>query len=176
MKKQEKSVFIEKLTTKLKAAKSVSLVDFAGMGVKPQQELKKKLKEAKGHMFVAKNTLIRIAGKEANLPEELLGDTILKGQTAVVIADEDPISPIQVLGKFLIANDTARMKAGVVEGMYQNKEALMALSKLPSREVLVSQAVGAIAGPMYAIVSTLNSKMQELIYILSTKAGGDTNG
>ncbi|HEX6976887.1 MAG TPA: 50S ribosomal protein L10 [Patescibacteria group bacterium] len=176
MKKTEKKEFIEKLTTKLKGAKSVSLVDFAGMGVKPQQELKKKLKEAKGSMFVAKNTLFRIAGKEANLPEELLTDTILKGQTAVVIAADDPISPIQVIGKFLATSEAPQMKAGVVEGIYQNKESLMALSKLPSREVLVSQAVGAIAGPMYGIVTTLNSKMQELIYILSTKAGGDTNG
>ncbi len=171
MKKQEKSVFVKKLTAKLKSAKSISLVDFAGMGVKSQQELKKKLKEAKGGMFVAKNTLIRIAGKEANLPEELLGDTILKGQTAVVVGDEDPISPIQILGKFLETNDTAKMKAGVVEGQFQNKEGLIALSKLPSKEILVGQALGAIAGPMYSLINTLEAKMREIIVILNTKAG-----
>lgn len=178
MKKTEKTIFIENLTSELKSAKSAFFVDFAGMNVKLQQELKKKLKEADGHMIVTKNTLLKLAGKAAKLPDELLTDTILKGQTAVIVAENDPISPIQVVGRFLTTSGSSipQMKAGIVEGSFQNKENLIALSKLASKEVLVAQAISMIASPMYGLINTLEAKMQELIYVLNTKAGGDTNG
>jgi|SRR3972149_10422109 len=176
MKKQEKSFFVENLSKELKGAKSAIFVDFAGMGVKLQEDLKKKLKQAGSRMFVAKNTLLKRAGKAASLPEEVLTDTVLKGQTAVIVAEEDPISPLQTLGKFLDISAVPQIKAGIVEGVFQDKNALLTLSKLPSKEVLVAQTIGTIASPLYGLVNTLEAKMQELMYILNTKAGGDTNG
>lgn len=176
MKKTEKTVFIDNLIKELRDAKSAIFVDFAGMGVKTQQELKKKLKEVNSHMLVSKNTLLKLAGEAAKLPKELLEDKILKGQTAIVLADNDPISPVQVIGKFLSTFQVPQIKAGVIEGVFQDKNALTTLSELPSKEVLVAQAIGTIASPMYSLINTLESKMQELIFILNTKAGGDING
>lgn len=176
MKKQDKSDFVSSLSKELKTAKSAVFVDFAGMGVKPQQELKKELKKASAKMLVGKNTLIKIAGREAKLPEEVLTDSVLSGQTAIILTSNDPVSTIQIIGKFFTENNFPKMKAAILEGDFQNIEKLTLISKLPSREVLVGQVIGAVASPLYGMVSILNSKMQELLFILNTKAGGDTNG
>src|SRR5579859_3017443 len=141
MKKQDKSLLIAKLSKDFLDAKSVTLVDFAGMNIKSQNDLKKKLREAKSRFVVAKNTLIKIALNEAKMPKELSEKAILSGQTAVMLADEDAVSPIQLAGKFASENETLKFKAGMLEGLYQDKESLVAISKLPSKEVLNGQVV-----------------------------------
>ena len=171
MKKQFKSDIISNLTKNFKEASSISLVDFTGMNIVTQQDLKKKLKEGKGKMIVAKNTLIKRALDEAKLPKELTDKAILSGQTAVVIGTEDSVSPIQTLGKFASENESLKFKAGILEGLFQNKESMIAISKLPSKEVLNGQVVGSIAGPMYALISNLQANVQELIGTLSAKVG-----
>lgn len=165
--KIEKKEKVEKLAEAMKKAASVAFVDYTGMGVKAQQELKKRLREAGGKMWVAKNTLLKIAGKEAGMPEEVLDEQVLSSQTAMVVGENDGISPIQVLGKFLGEYEFPKLKAGVVEGKYQDQEKLMMIAKLPSRDELYAQVVGAVAGPMYGLMGTLQGKMQELLYILN---------
>ncbi len=169
MKRQDKSLLIDKLTKDFSAAKSITLIDFTGMNIKSQQDLKKKLKGVNARLIVAKNTLIKIAGTKAKFPKETLDDTVLAGQTAVVLADEDPVAPIQIVGKATTETETVKFKVGILDGVYQDKSAMTAISKLPSKEVLVGQTVGSIAGPMYGLINNLEAKMQELIAILNAK-------
>lgn len=166
MYKQQKIEYARKLTETLSEANSVILVDYAGLGVKAQQDLKKRLKVVGATMTVSKNTLFKIAAKNAKYPAEILTDTVLSGPTALVIANEDPVSPLQVLAKFAEEFQIPEFKVGVVEGGFQDKEALVALSKLPSKEILAGQVVGAVAAPLYGLVGTLNAPMQKLVYIL----------
>ncbi len=169
MKKLEKKEFVELLTKKLQEAKSVIFVDFAKMDVVAQQNLKSELKKSNGKLLVAKNTLIKIAGKVAKLPEGTLTDQVLSGQTAVLIATDDPVSPIQVLGKFLKTSEFPQPKAGVVEGIFQTKEGIIAISKLPSKNELLAQVVGSIQSPIYGLVSSLNGNFQKLVWIFQEK-------
>src|SRR4030042_5064365 len=104
MKKSEKSFFVENLSEELKNATSIVLVDYTGLTVKKQQEMKKLLKEINAKMFVTKNTLFKIAGKNAKIPEETISDTVLTGPTAFILSTGDPIAPIQVLHKFAPLN------------------------------------------------------------------------
>lgn len=171
MKKQEKKSVVESLTKSFKEAKSISLVDFTGMNIVAQQDLKKRLKEAASKMIVAKNTLIKIAANEAKLPKEVTEASILSGQTAVILGNEDPVSPIQTIGKFAKENEALKFKAGILDGEFQDKEHMVAISSLPSKDVLVGQTVGAIAGPMYALISNLQANIQELLGTLSAKVG-----
>src|SRR3989344_5256463 len=97
MKKAEKPFLVQDLTEQLKSATSVVLIDYTGLSVKMQQDLKKRLKEAGAGMSVIKNTLIKLAGKEAKMPEESLTDTVLSGPTAIIICEADPIAPLQIL-------------------------------------------------------------------------------
>jgi large subunit ribosomal protein L10 len=164
--KEEKKEKVNKLAENLKSAKSFVLVDYSGIDVKAQQTLKNKLKEVKADMLVAKNSLIKLAGKKAQIADEILKDEILSGQSALVLAREDAVSPIQILGKFISENEIPDVKAGVVEGIFQDKEAILKISKLPTKEVLLSQVVGCIGQPMNGLVMALQSNMLKLSYIL----------
>lgn len=173
MKKAEKITFVEDLTKEFKDAKSLILVNYSGLNVTAQQELKKRLKEAGGRMVVVKNTLLKRAGEAAKVDPEMLTDTVLSGQTALVLADTDPVGPIQVLGKFSKEFTTTdgkplpKFKVGMVEGMFQDEKSLSKLATLPSRDALLGQVLGALIAPQYGIVGTLNANLQKLVYVLS---------
>lgn len=171
MKKAEKVTLVQDLTEELKGAKSLVLVNYTGLNVKAQQELKKRLNEAEGYMVVVKNTLLKRAAKEANLDEGMLKDEVLQGQTALIVAKEDALAPIQVLGKFAKEFELPKFKVGIVDGTFQDEASLAKLSTLPGRDVILGQLLGSLMSPMYGLVGTLQSPMQKLVYILKTKAG-----
>jgi len=101
----------------------------------------------------------------------LLTDTLLSGQTALVLSDQDPISPISILGRFSEEFEVLEFKAGIIDGSFQDKDSLIKLSKLPGREALFGQVLGVMTAPSYLLVSTLQGNLQKLVYILKTKAG-----
>jgi large subunit ribosomal protein L10 len=168
MKKLEKIEFVKNLQEELKDAKSVVLVNYAGLGVKAQQELKKRLSEVGGKMIVVKNTLLKRAEESAKFGKDILTDEILSGQTALVIANDDPVAPIQVLGKFAKEFEVPKFKVGMVEGSFQNQEALTKLASLPGRDALLGQLLGTLMGSQYGLVGTLNANLQKLVYVLDT--------
>jgi large subunit ribosomal protein L10 len=171
MKKQEKIFFVENLTEELRSAKSVVLINYAGLSVKAQQELKKRLKEVGAKMLVVKNTLLKRAGEAAKVDNQILTDSVLTGQTALVISEDDPIAPLGVLGKFAKEFEVPQFKVGLVEGSFQDTEALKKLSALPGKDALLGQLLGALMSPSYGLVGTLNANMQKLLFILKSKAG-----
>jgi large subunit ribosomal protein L10 len=118
-------------------------------------------------MIVVKNTLFKLAGEKAKIPSEVLTDTVLAGQTAVILTEKDPISPLQVLSEFAKEFDIPQLKVGIIEGYFQNEEQLVKLSKLPGKDALVSQVVGAIASPMYGLIGTLEGNLQKLVFVLN---------
>ncbi|MBP7118796.1 50S ribosomal protein L10 [Candidatus Woesebacteria bacterium] len=167
--KSHKVEIVSSLSKKMGEAKSLVFVEYGGMTMKGQQALKAALKAASADVIVAKNTYLRVAGKAANLPEELLTDSVLSNQTALVWGTEDAVAPIQALGKFMKDSELPKWKAGVVEGVYQDVAGLTKISKLPTKEVLYAQVVGAVAAPMYGIVGTLQGNLQKLVYLLKAK-------
>lgn len=166
MKKAEKILFVDNLTAELSSKKNFVLVNYTGLSVKAQQELKKRLKEVGAKMLVVKNTLLKRASKAAKIEKEALTDEVLSGQTALVISEGDPISFIQVLGKFAKEFSVPQMKVGIVDGLFQDNETLIKLSTLPERDALLSQLLGSLMSPSYGLVATLNGNLQKLVYIL----------
>ena len=130
-------------------------------------------------MLVVKNTLLRRAGGAAKVDSQVLTDEVLQGQTALVVATDDPIAPLQVLGKFLQEFDSEaghsvpKFKVGVVEGSFRDATDLAKLSILPGRDALLGQLLGTLIAPSCELVGTLKGNIQKLVYILNTKAGGD---
>jgi len=166
MKKIEKTLFVENLTESLKSASLVVLIDYTGLSVKKQQELKKRLKSVGASMIVVKNTLFKIAGKNAKLEDNVISDNVLTGPVALITSSEDPLSPLQVLHKFAKEFEILNFKVGIVDGSFFDKEQLEKLAQLPSKEILYSQVIGKIASPLYAITQLLNANMQKLVSIL----------
>jgi len=170
MLKAEKALFVDNLKEELKEAKSLVLVNYSGLGVKAQQDLKSRLKEVGGKMVVVKNTLLKRAGEIAGLDKEVLKDEVLSGQTALIIATNDPIAPIQVLGKFAKEASVPKFKVGIVDGSFQDSQALSQISNLPGRDTLLGQVLGSLMGLEYGLTATLQGNLQKLVYILDQKS------
>lgn len=170
MKKSEKQFFVENLIAELKSTKTFVLVDFVGLGVKLQQELKKRLKATNAKMLVVKNTLLKRAGKEAKINEDVINDTVLAGPTAIIISESDPIAPLQVLAKFTAEFASPQFKVGIIDGKFMDKENLIILSKLPSKETLAGQLIATISSPRYQLLNVLQGNLQKLFFVLNTKA------
>lgn len=176
MKKAEKTFFVENLAQELKGAKSVILVNYAGLSVQAQQELKKRLKEVDAKLVVVKNTLLKLAGEKAEIEKATLEDAILTGQTALVLGSGDALAPLQVLGKFAKefesgnGSSVPKFKVGIIEGSFQDESGLTKLSTLPGRDILLGQLLGSLMASQYGLVGTLNANMQKLVFILNEKA------
>lgn len=169
MNKKNKIDLVIDLSSKLKNASSLVLVNYVGLSVSMQQELKKRLKEVGSNMTVIKNTLIKRAGEEAKISKEILTDEILSGQTALVISESDAVLSISVIGKFAKEFNVPQFKVGIIEGTFYDNNSLIKLSTLPNKDVLLSQVLGSLMSPMYGLIGTLNGNMQKLIYILDQK-------
>jgi len=157
-------MFVENLRAELKDAKSVVLVNYAGLAVKPQQELKSRLSEVGGKMVVVKNTLLSRQPKMRIKSDEI--ESSLAGQTAFIIATDDAVAPIQVLGKFAKEFEVPKFKVGIVEGSFRDSSSLSQISNLPGRDALLGQFLGTLMGLEYGMVGTLNGNLQKLVYVL----------
>jgi len=165
MKKAEKVFFVDNLKAELKDAKSAVLVNYAGLSVKAQQELKLRLSEVGGKMIVVKNTLLSRAAESAGFKSKDL-EGVLVGQTALIIATDDAVAPIQVLGKFAKEFEIPKFKVGMVDGSFQDSQSLSQISNLPGRDALLGQVLGTLMGLNYGLVGTLNGNLQKLVYVL----------
>lgn len=170
MKRAEKAFFVDNLAEELKTAKGIILLNYSGLSVKLQQELKKRLKEVSSKMIVVKNTLLKRAGNMAKIDSKVLEDSVLSGQNALVIANDDPISPIQVLGKFNREFKIPKIRVGIIEGIFQNEEALQTISLLPGKDALLGQVLGSLIFNFYSLTRTLNANLEKLLFILDQKA------
>ncbi len=131
------------------------IVDYKGITVEEDTKLRKELREAGISYSVEKNSLLRFAMKNVGL-DGITG--VLEGTTAIAISTEDQTAPARILGKFAESKkDYFNVKAGFIgEEIYDDK-GVMALSKIPSREILLSQLVGSLQGPMQKLAAIIKA-------------------
>jgi len=125
--------------------------------------LKKKLKKHNAEFKVVKNTLFERA-MDAKTFEPLKAH--LEGPTGIVLGFDDPVGPVKVLAKFISDNEKPSIKAGIFEGKLSTPEEFVAISKLPSREELLSKVVGGMQSPIRGLVYVLNGTISKLVYAL----------
>ena len=174
MKKAEKVTLVKNLANELNSSKSLIMADITGIRVNDQNRLRKMLASADAKLIVVKNTLLsRAIGNAQNL-KSLLEQVSpsLTGQTAVIISQSEEVQPVQTLGKFIKELEMPKLKVGIISGNIYDESALIRVSKLPGKEILVAQVVGALSGPLYGLVETLQGNIQKLVYILNAKAQG----
>lgn len=152
---EAKKAKVEQLTEMLKNAVSFVLVDYKGITVEEDTKLRRELREANVHYSVEKNTMLRFALKNAGV-EGL--DDLLNGTTAIAVSNDDQTAPARILGKFASDNeDKFNLKAGVVEGQVYDEKGVVALSKIPSKDVLLAQLVGSLQGPIQKLAALLKA-------------------
>lgn len=141
---QEKQQVVAELTEKLKNAATGIFVDYRGLSVAEDTELRSKLRAANVEYKVIKNTLCRFAIKEVGLDEI---DPILNGPTALAISEEDPVAPAKILADFAKENEKLEIKAGFMDGAVMSLDEIKKLAATPSRETLLATILSSLNAP-----------------------------
>ena len=154
-----KQPIVEAISEELKGAQSVVLVDYRGLTVAQDTELRKKLREAGVTYRVYKNTMMKRAFEGTEF-EGLEG--CLEGPSAIAISKEDATAPARILCEFAKGADKLELKGGVVEGTVYDVAALSELAKIPSREVLLSRLLGVCSHQLQTSLALSNRSQKKM--------------
>ena len=150
---ESKKAVVEALAGKIKEATSVVFVDYKGINVAQDTNLRKQFREAEVEYSVVKNTLTRFAAKECGYDF----DEILNGTTAMAYTTGDPIAPARIVAEFAKKNKIAlNIKGGIVEGSVLSAEQLTGFSELPSKNALVASVLGTFLAPISSLAFVLD--------------------
>ena len=148
-----KQPIVAEISELFNGAKSAVVVDYRGLTVEQDTQLRKQLREAGVTYKVYKNTMIRFAAKGTEF--EAL-EPHLEGPTALAVSKEDATAPARVLAEFAKKADKLELKAGVVEGTYYDEKGIQVIATIPSREILLGKLLGSIQSPITNFARVLN--------------------
>jgi large subunit ribosomal protein L10 len=161
-----KAESIDELRRRLDGATTAVLTEYRGLTVQQLSELRKQLRAAAAEYRVVKNRLARLAVDGSPLAPLR---PHLTGPTGVVIGRRDAAAVAKTLQGFARTNPALQVRVAVVDGQLLDAQALRAVADLPSREVLRSQVVGTVQGPLAQLVGLLQAPQRELAYILAER-------
>ena len=160
----EKENIVAELGKTIERSKATLYTDYRGLSVSDVTALRKKLREVDAEYHIVKNTLFRLAAKDRLPLDEL--DAHLVGPTAIGFAQGDPVAAAKALLDFMKDHKNMALKAGVVDGKVFGPDQITALSKLPPKEQIIAQILGAIDAPAANLVGTLDAIIADLIYTI----------
>ena len=161
---EEKKQIVEEIKEKVDKAQGVVLVDYRGLNVEELTQLRRNYKEAGVDYKVYKNTMMRFAFKDAGLEEF---NQHLTGPNAVAFGFDDPVQAAKITEEFAKKHSKLEIKAGIVDGKIIGIEEIKNLASLPSREVLVTQALGGLNAPITGFANVLQGTIRNLVYALN---------
>ena len=148
-----KQPVVAEIAELLDGAQGAVLVDYRGLTVEQDTELRKQLREAGISYKVYKNTMIRFAAKGTAF-EALEPD--LEGPTALAVSKTDETAPARVLANFAKKADKLEIKSGVVEGTYYDAKGMQVIATIPGREELLGRLLGSMQSPIANFARVLN--------------------
>jgi len=168
MANQQKLQLVRLLQERLQKAKALYFADYQKLTASQVNELRQSLKGVGGDLKVIKNTLLEKADPQYSF----------KGPTAIILSEEDAISPLKTLAKFSETNNgLPQIKGGWLEGVWLTIEDIKELIKLPRKEVLLTRLVSDFSQPLTHFVLTLSEVEKRLILALAEvskkKQGGE---
>ncbi|HMS54992.1 MAG TPA: 50S ribosomal protein L10 [Fimbriimonadaceae bacterium] len=162
-----KARVIEEAKELYSKSRGVVFTDYRGLKVKEMQDLRKKLHAKGGEIHVLKNTLFRLAAGDdvTNLPDEFHN-----GPTAVAFVFDNESECTKALVDFSTANKKLAIKGGLFGGRAMSAKEVEALSKLPTKDVLIAQVIGAIAAPLSNLVGVVEALYADPIRVIGAVA------
>lgn len=148
-----KQPVVAEISELLNGAQTAVVVDYRGLTVEQDTQLRKQLREAGVTYKVYKNTMIRFAAKGTDF--EAL-EPNLEGPTALAVSKTDATAPARILAEFAKKADKLEIKGGVVEGTYYDAKGMQAIATIPSREVLLGRLLGSMQSPITNFARVLN--------------------
>ena len=164
MKREDKKKVMDNLHERLLRASFAVITDFRGMDVETMGELRKGLRAESVEYQVVKNKLIQQASEGTGV-YAIKGQ--FKGPCAVAICYGDPVGAAKVLTKFATGRENFAIKVGALQGRVLSAAQIDALSKMPSREVLLAQALSTMNAVPTGLVRALSDVPRRLLNVLT---------
>lgn len=153
-----KQPIVDEIKAKVDGAATVVLVDYRGLTVGQDTQLRKALREAGCEYKVYKNTLMKRAFEGTDFAQM---NDLLDGPSAIAIAKEDATAPIRIMSKIAKEAEALEFKGAVVEGTFYDVDGIKSLASIPSREELLSKLLGSMQSPVTNFVRVLNQIAQK---------------
>ena len=159
----QKEQLVSGMTESMDKSKAIILVNYQGLKNKELETLKKNLREQGIGFQITKNTLFKIALKNAGLNIE---DSLLDQPVAIIWGAEDEVTPSKIAVTFKKEAEKLQIIGGIINKEFSNEETIKQLAALPGREELYAKLVGTLNAPMYRLVNALQGNLRSLVYIL----------
>lgn len=155
---ESKKQAVAALAEDLKNSCAGVIVNYSGISVADDTKLRKELREAGVKYSVVKNTLLKLAAKEAEIeiPEE-----VLNGTTAIATSADDYVAAARILCKYASTSKTFEVKSGYLDKDIISLEKIDSLAKLPSKEVLLATVAAAFQAPMASFARAVNAIVEK---------------
>ena len=163
----EKQILTKEYSGRLNASPFFIVVGYQGLKVAHMTELRKRLLQAGAEVHVVKNSIFRIAAKEAGVAE-LNGS--LTGQMAVVTGQKDISAAAKALKNFAAEFDKLKVKFGYLNNQRVEQDGIIALADLPSLDVLRAKILGLLNAPATKLVTLINTPATMLAQVIKAKA------
>lgn len=154
---------LAEITKNLNDSKAVIITEYAGLTVAEQTLLRAEASKTGGAFLVTKNNLVRLALEEKSKDLAKGLDTFLNGPTAVYFS-QDAVSAAKVVTKFAEDHEKLKIKTGLMDDKIITITEINTLSKLPSREQLLSSLLAQLQAPAQALVRQLSAPIQNFVY------------
>ncbi len=151
---EQKKAIVAALAEELKESASGIVVDYRGLTVEEDTQMRNKLREAGVTYKVVKNSLTTFAAKEAGL-EEL--ESVLAGPTSIALSKDDPVAPAKILAEVAKANENLEIKGGFLDGKVISLAEITTLASTPSRDTLIAKIMGSLNAPVSSLARLLQA-------------------
>lgn len=150
----QKQAVVEELTEKLRGVAGV-LIDYSGITVAEDTEMRAKLREANVDYSVVKNTLMRFASKNVGLDDL---DPILNGTTSLAVSVDDATAPARVIKEYAAKfTEHFTIKGGFYDGKVISVAEVESLASIPAVPVLQAQLLGTMLAPISALAVVIKA-------------------
>lgn len=155
---EAKQAIVADLAERLKNSVMGVVVSYKGINVEDDTKLRKELRENDVKYTVVKNTLLKRANEVVGLSEM---DSVLTGTTAIATSDEDYAAAARILANFAKDHDFFEIKSGFMDGEVVDLDTINSLAKLPTRDVLLANVLGAFQAPISAFARVIQAIVDE---------------
>src|SRR3954464_6095619 len=173
MNREQKAAAIAEIVAQIKESDAVFAVDFRGISVPQAADLRTRLRDADASFRVVKNTLTERAADEAGA--EML-KPLLEGPTALTFVRGDAALAAKAIATFTRETQLLTFKGGMLDGDSLEAEQIIAISRLPARDVLYGQLVGMVASPITGLARGLNALLSGVAIALNEVLGKKERG
>ncbi len=167
MNREQKAAVIDEITAQIQESDAIFAVDYRGISVAQIAELRGRLRESDASLRVVKNTLTERAADGAGM--EAL-KPLLAGPTALTFVRGDAAGAAKAVADFTRLTTLLPFKGGIMNGQALTPEQVVAIARLPSRDVLNAQLVNIVASPLTGLVTSLSNLISGLARQLSQVA------